>query len=85
MPTLEGPEGLKAGLAMMRAALPDLQATIETLTAEGDLVTACTPGRLLLYRRGNGEPRAMLSHGPCNVCAPSVAHKADTGRTLSRR
>jgi ketosteroid isomerase-like protein len=45
MPALEGRELIKAGDAMLRAAMPDLRTTIEAIVAEGDTVMVCTSTR----------------------------------------
>jgi steroid delta-isomerase-like uncharacterized protein len=38
---IEGPEGFKEFINMMRTAFPDLHVTIEDLIAEGDTLAAC--------------------------------------------
>lgn len=43
--TAEGAEMVRAGAAMMRAALPDGRTTIEAMTAEGETVMVCTTTR----------------------------------------
>ena len=45
MGTPAGREVPKAGVTMMRAALPDLTVTIDTIVAEGDTVMVCTTTR----------------------------------------
>ena len=37
-----GPDGVRQGFEMLRAAMPDLSISVEAVTADGDLVIACT-------------------------------------------
>lgn len=64
---IEGPEGFKEFINMMRGAFPDLHVTIEDLIAEGDTVAAC------FTMRGTfkGELMGMAPTGK-NIVFPEV-------------
>ena len=56
---IQGPEGLKEFISMMRTAFPDLHVTIEDLIAEGDTVAA----RFIMRGTFKGELMGMAPTG----------------------
>ena len=56
---INGPEGLKEFISMMRTAFPDLHVTIEDLIAEGDTVAA----RFIMQGTFKGELMGMAPTG----------------------
>jgi steroid delta-isomerase-like uncharacterized protein len=75
---IEGPEGFKEFISMMRTAFPDLHVTIEDLIAEGDTVAAC------FTMRGTfkGELMGMAPTGKKLVFPEAVIIRFEHGKEV---
>jgi predicted ester cyclase len=77
-----GAQGLKEGMAMVRAAFPDYTSTIEELTAEGDIVVLCTTWR------GTHTGGDYLGHAPTGKRVQSTGfyiHRFAGGKVVEVR
>jgi steroid delta-isomerase-like uncharacterized protein len=75
---IEGPEGFKEFIGMMRTAFPDLHVTIEDLIAEGDTVAA----RFTMRGTFKGELMGMAPTGKKLVFPEVVIIRFENGKEV---
>jgi steroid delta-isomerase-like uncharacterized protein len=75
---IEGPEGFKEFINMMRTAFPDLHVTIEDLIAEGDTVAA----RFTMRGTFKGELMGMAPTGKKLQFPEAVIIRFENGREV---